>query len=109
MFAGGLMAKFFKIFGIIYIIGNIVLLLLTLGSPTFWGIVGTVSNAVLGMALVVLGEVAERLSNLESQLTISVKKEEEEKIQQVVCPGCKTEYDMDYPKCPNCGRKNDLL
>ena len=103
------MPKFFRIFGIVFILGNIVFFLLTLGDPSFWGIITTVSNIVLGIALVVLGDLVERLSDLESQLNISDKKKEEGKIQQVVCPVCKNQYDMDYPECPYCGRKNDLL
>ena len=27
-------------------------------------------------------------------------------IAKVRCPGCGADYDMDYPKCPNCGTKN---
>ena len=27
-------------------------------------------------------------------------------IAQRKCPACGAKYDMDYPKCPNCGQKN---
>ena len=29
--------------------------------------------------------------------------DEEDRIAQKVCPACKREHDMDYPKCPYCG------
>lgn len=101
------MPKFFKIFGAVYLIGNLLLLLLTLGNLSFWGIVNPVSNMVLGAALFVLGEGIERLSDLEARFSEPAPKEEKDKIQQVVCPSCKNRYDLDYPECPRCGRKND--
>ena len=32
---------------------------------------------------------------------------EREGIAQVFCPACGTEYDLDFPKCPRCGAKNE--
>ena len=33
--------------------------------------------------------------------------EEPGSIAQTRCPGCGTLYEMDYPKCPRCGAKNE--
>lgn len=104
------MPKFFKIFGIVYIVGNVIIFILALISKSlsFLGTVSVISNVVLGMAVTVLGDLMERMSDLESHIDLN-KKEDEDHIEQVTCPKCRNKYDMDYPKCPNCGYKNEFL
>lgn len=32
---------------------------------------------------------------------------DEDQIAKIECDGCKKKFDIDYPKCPNCGKYNN--
>ncbi len=103
------MPKFFKVFGILYILISLTLIILTLQSMSPLWLFIAFSNIILGLALFVVGELMERVLILEEKLgTGKENPDEAEAIQQIACSSCKRKYDMDYPKCPYCGQKNDL-
>lgn len=53
----------------------------------------------LSLVLLTVLVIIEKKDN--KQLRI-VPESEETAIEQVICPACGNEYDMDYPKCPYC-------
>ncbi len=104
------MQKFFKVFGIIYILISLILIILTLQNISPLGLFTACSNILLGLALFVVGELMERVLILEEKTGIQKEDSDQaETIQQRTCPSCNRKYDMDYPKCPYCGQKNDLF
>jgi cell shape-determining protein MreC len=106
------MAKFFKTVGLIYFFACIGLLiyLLISSESNLLGIVSVIMNSVLGLALIAIGDLMDRVDSLEGLKTDSEKTSETKtKIQQIKCLNCSKMYDMDYPKCPNCGHHNDQL
>lgn len=105
------MSNFLKIFGVIYITISVIIFFLAIKDMTFWGTLSICSSIVLGVSTFTIGELMERVSTLESQIgkDKSTPKKGEESIQQVICPNCKTKYDIDYPNCPHCGSKNTFF
>ena len=104
------MSKFLRIFGISYAVLSIVIFFLAIEGMTFFGAVSLFSNAVLGISVAVIGELIERVSDLERKIgdrRETAKKEDS--IQRIVCRNCGTKYDMDYPQCPHCKSKNPFL
>lgn len=104
------MSKFFTIAGTIYFVANIILLFWIITDISFLLIINIITGLILGLALFVIGELIDRISNIEANIEISnpdiVK---EDKIQQIECPICKRKFDIDYPNCPYCGNKNNYI
>lgn len=103
------MAKFFRIIAVILMaisafIG--VISITTLGEEgAFIILIGSLMGAVLGLALYTVGDLLDRVNYLEDQLNMHFVEKSEDNLPQVKCKKCGTEYDMDYPKCPNCKTK----
>ena len=107
------MSKFFRITAIILlIISAFVLLvgLIDLGEPeAIWVAFSGLVSAVAGLSLYTVGDLLDRVNYLEDRLNIHLPIEKsEDDLPQVKCKKCRTEYDMDYPKCPCCGTPTEL-
>ena len=100
------MAKLFKITGLVSFIGCLgllVYLLFTRGLDVL-AMISVIISVVLGLSLIALGDLMDRVDYLEETLKIEkTQNRQDDKIQQVTCPNCKMQYDMDYPRCPICG------
>ena len=81
------MVKFFKVLGWAVILGSILLFLLAIKDLTFFQFLGMVLGLSLGLAFLAVGDLTERVSDLESRLDPPMEPEEED-IQKVVCPNC---------------------
>lgn len=102
------MIRFFKILGCAVILGSILLFFLTIRDLTFFLFLDLLLGISLGLAFLAIGDLMERMSDLESRLDPPPIEPEEDDIQKVVCPNCYKKYDLDSPKCPYCGTKNSL-
>ncbi|WP_411675698.1 hypothetical protein [Caproicibacter sp.] len=102
------MSSFLKTVGLLTLPAAIVLLFLMADNLNFFSVLCVFLLITLGLALVELGDLMERVSSLESRLDPPPEKPEEDEIQKVVCPNCYKKYDLDSPKCPYCGTKNEL-
>ncbi|QAT48396.1 hypothetical protein EQM14_00595 [Caproiciproducens sp. NJN-50] len=102
------MVKFFKVLGWAVVLGSILLFLLAIKDLTFFQFLGMVLGLSLGLAFLAVGDLMERVSDLESRLDPPPMEPEEEDIQKVVCPNCYKKYGLDFPKCPDCGTQNSL-
>ncbi len=100
------MAKLFKTTGVLSFLLIVVLFFYFVATEE-WNLVSILSlvlSAILGLALVAVGDLMDRVDRLEENLNIYRQPEiEEDQIQQVTCSNCGKKYDMDYPKCPYCG------
>ena len=100
------MSKFFRIIAVILMaisafIG--VISITTLGDEgALLILIGSFMGVVLGLALYTVGDLLDRVDYLENQLNMHFVEKSEDELPQVKCKKCGTEYDMDYPKCPNC-------
>lgn len=103
------MSKLFRIIAVIIMaisafIG--VLSLTTLGDEgAFIILIASLLGVVGGLALYTVGDLLDRVIYLEDQLNMHFIEKSEDELPQVKCEKCGTEYDMDYPKCPNCKTK----
>ncbi|MBO5715534.1 MAG: hypothetical protein J6S23_03970 [Clostridia bacterium] len=103
------MAKLFRIIAVIIMaisafIG--VLSITTLGEEgAFLILIGSLMGVVLGLALYTVGDLLDRVNYLEDQLNMHFIEKSEDELPLVKCKKCGTEYEMDYPKCPNCKTK----
>lgn len=103
------MSSFLKIVGLLTLPAAAILLLFMADNLNLFSVLCVFSLIMLGLALVEIGDLMERVSALESRLGPSPEKPEKDVIQKVVCPSCHKKYDLDFPQCPYCGGKNDLL
>ena len=104
---GYLLSKFFKILGISVLIGCAILFIGVLASPNqnAFLVLPIVLSAILALLLIAVGDLMERVDYLENKLEIhQTQDEHEDQIMQIACPNCGENYDMDYPKCPYCGK-----
>ncbi|MDQ2085953.1 hypothetical protein RBH29_05805 [Herbivorax sp. ANBcel31] len=67
-------------------------------------VLSTFLSIVMGVALITIGDLLERVRFLEKQLNISFD-EDRHKLPKKTCPKCFTEHDFDYPRCPFCHHK----
>ena len=75
-------------------------------GKTGW-IIGDLSNLMAG-ALDVAVYTCPQCGKLEFfRGELAGDPEESDGIAQTQCPACGVKYDLDAPKCPRCGRKND--
>ena len=104
------MSRFFKVVGLIYFSANIILLICTITYLSFVLVINIITGLILGFALFVIGELIDRVVDIEANIHINSKDNSlEDKIQQVECPQCKRKYDIDYMNCPYCGEKNKFI
>ncbi len=61
-----------------------------------------ISITMLSLSILVVIVIIEKRDNKQFKL---IPEPEEFTIEQVICPICEKEYDMDYPKCPYCKNK----
>ena len=100
------MARFFKGAGLAFLIAGIGLFLAGLASSDkdFWVFLSVFTAGLLGLLLIAVGDLMNRVDVLEDQLKISEdRRDNAPEIMQITCPNCGKECDMDYPKCPHCG------
>ena len=100
------MAKFFKIFGIAFLIVCVGLFITVLASSgaDFEVLLSIFTGGLLGLMLIAIGDLMDRVDRLEDKLEIEKDSQDNApEIMQVTCPNCGKKCDMDYPKCPHCG------
>lgn len=99
------MAKFFKISGVAFIIVCVGLFIavLVFSSTDFWVVLSVFTVGLLGLMLIAIGDLMDRVDVLEEKLKIVENQDRAPEIMQITCPNCGNKCDMDYPKCPNCG------
>jgi len=87
-----MMAKLFKITGLVSFIGCLgllVYLLFTRGLDVL-AMISVIISVVLGLSLIALGDLMDRVDYLEETLKIEkTQNRQDDKIQQVTCPNCK--------------------
>lgn len=108
------MSKFFRVCAIVLFIVSILLLfpwILYITEPEgLWIFISAFSGGVISVALHTIGDLLDRVNYLEDKLDIHMPVEKsEDKLPQIKCKKCRTEYDMDYPRCPCCGTVNELI
>lgn len=103
------MSKFFRILAIILLIISAMMLLVGLfnfeESESMLLMISGFCGIVSGLAIYSVGDLLDRVDYLEDKLGIHLVVKSEDKLPQVKCKKCNTEYDMDYPKCPCCGNE----
>ena len=106
------MSKFFRILAIILLIISAMMFLVGIlnfeESESIFLMISGFCGIVSGLALHTVGDLLDRVNYLEDKLGIHLVVKSEEKLPQVKCTKCNTEYDMDYPKCPCCGNKTNF-
>lgn len=85
------------------ILDNILNIAIPVPTPLFI-IVFTLTFSIFVVIVIMEKRVSKQLKIMPERMPES----EEFKIQQITCPMCGKEYDMDYPKCPYCKNKRQL-
>lgn len=98
------MAKFFKITGMVFFVAGLFIAVLVSSGAVFWVLLSIFTGGLLGLMLIAIGDLMDRVDRLEDQLKIEKDSQHNApEIMQITCPNCGNKCDMDYPKCPNCG------
>jgi uncharacterized paraquat-inducible protein A len=103
------MAKFFKIAGIISLIGNFLILFWALSAGIAQFVIPFMLFFLIAIMSIALGDLMQRAEILESLLGYAppqeTEKTPENRIMQITCPRCGKQHDLDDPKCPFCRYK----
>ena len=103
------MAKLFRIIAVILMAISAFLGVISITTLSDEGalfiLIGSLMGVVLGLALYTVGDLLDRVNYLEDQLNMHFVEKSEDELPQIKCKKCGLEYDMDYPKCPNCKTK----
>ena len=97
------MNKLFIITGIITILVSIVLGILMIPIGSLISLLIGFIGVVVGLALIALADTMKRVRYLQMKLNLYMPEDPKAKTPQKTCPGCQTEIDFDFPKCPACG------
>ena len=105
------MARFFRALAIILMIISALIFIvgiINLEEPeALFIMISGFCGIVSGLALHTVGDLLDRVNYLEDKLGIYMTVENDD-LPKVKCKKCRTEYDMDYPKCPCCGTKTEF-
>lgn len=106
------MSKFFRTIAIISLIVGAFFFLAGLinieENEAFLVMLSGFGGIVSGLALHTVGDLLDRVNYLEDKLNMHLPVDNDDDLPQVKCGNCGAQYDMDYPKCPYCGKDTEF-
>jgi hypothetical protein len=95
-YRGGSMAKFFKVVGFIFLIGDVLLLFAALSNGRAEYVISFFYIVLIAIMSIAVGDLIERVGTLEGRLrNVPLQEKPVEEIVQVSCPDCGEQHDSD--------------